>query len=100
MYTVFDIRFNRRMLEMGSSEVWTEAMRVMTGSPEMSAVPLVEYFQPLMEWLQEENKDDVVGWEDDICPNNFEVYTDGTDRISCISYMLLFFTFICSFLLY
>lgn len=53
------------MLEMGSSKPWKEAMKVMTGQPEMSTDAFREYFKPLEDWLMEENKKNgvEVGWQ-------------------------------------
>ncbi|WP_126172745.1 M2 family metallopeptidase [Altericroceibacterium xinjiangense] len=50
------------MLEMGASEPWPEALEVFTGSREMSAKPMLEYFAPLKEWLDEQNKGQSTGW--------------------------------------
>ncbi|KAG8242563.1 hypothetical protein J6590_062461 [Homalodisca vitripennis] len=44
------------MLRMGSSKQWQDTIEVMTGQREMDARPLLEYFQPLYDWLVEENK--------------------------------------------
>lgn len=37
---------------------------MITGQPHMSAEPLMEYFEPLITWLKEENKknDETIGW--------------------------------------
>lgn len=51
------------MLKTGSSKPWPEAMEAITGQRDMSALPLVEYFQPLIDWLEEQNRDEVLGWE-------------------------------------
>ncbi|XP_016368729.1 angiotensin-converting enzyme [Sinocyclocheilus rhinocerous] len=52
------------VMKMGFSKPWPEAMTLITGQPKMSVQPLMEYFQPLIEWLVEENKKngDVLGW--------------------------------------
>ena len=39
---------------MGSSKPWEEVMRNMTGQPKMSAQPILEYFAPLIKWLNNE----------------------------------------------
>lgn len=44
------------MLEMGASKPWPDALEAFTGSREMSGKAMLEYFAPLMKWLQEENK--------------------------------------------
>ena len=55
---------NRDMLALGSSVPWPEALEKITGTREMSALPLVEYFEPLMTFLEEENmkNDETIGW--------------------------------------
>ena len=50
------------MLEMGASKPWPDALEAFTGTREMSAEPLVEYFAPLTAWLEEENAGSDCGW--------------------------------------
>jgi peptidyl-dipeptidase A len=50
------------MLEMGASRPWPEALEAFTGSREMSAAAMVEYFRPLLGWLQEQNRGRRCGW--------------------------------------
>ncbi|KMS60394.1 peptidyl-dipeptidase A [Novosphingobium barchaimii LL02] len=50
------------MLAMGQSKPWPEALKVFTGSPQMSAKPMLEYFAPLKKWLDEQNKGEKSGW--------------------------------------
>ncbi|XP_041461047.1 angiotensin-converting enzyme-like [Lytechinus variegatus] len=52
----------RYMLKMGASKPWHDAMEVMTGQRKMDAKPLLEYIQPLTEWLRNENQGKFVGW--------------------------------------
>jgi len=59
------------MLRMGSSKPWQDAMEALTGGRQMTAVPLVEYFTPLIDWLKEQNGEDH-GWEE-ACPTNIPV---------------------------
>lgn len=54
-------RFNA-MLELGASEPWPEALAAFTGSREMDGTAMVEYFAPLMGWLQEQNAERTCGW--------------------------------------
>ena len=51
-----------RMLEMGCSKPWPDALAVVTGSPTMDANALRDYFAPLQKWLDEQNKGKAVGW--------------------------------------
>ncbi|QDO84315.1 M2 family metallopeptidase [Shewanella psychropiezotolerans] len=43
------------MLEMGLSRPWPEALKVVTGNPEMDASAVLDYFAPLQVWLNEQN---------------------------------------------
>jgi peptidyl-dipeptidase A len=50
------------MLEMGASSPWPDALQAFTGSREMSGEAMIEYFRPLMAWLQEQNRGRRCGW--------------------------------------
>jgi peptidyl-dipeptidase A len=50
------------MLSMGLSKPWPDALQVMTGSRDMDASAILDYFAPLQAWLQEQNKGQPVGW--------------------------------------
>ncbi len=56
------------MLAMGSSRPWPEALEAFTGSREISARPMVAYFQPLLGWLREQNRGRQCGWEGSASP--------------------------------
>lgn len=53
------------MLELGKSKPWPEALKTLTGSDKLSAAPIKEYFEPLLEFLQKEraSKGYTLGWE-------------------------------------
>jgi peptidyl-dipeptidase A len=51
-----------RMLEMGASKPWPEALQAMTGEKDMDATAILDYFAPLKQWLDEQNKGHQVGW--------------------------------------
>jgi len=51
-----------QMLEMGASEPWPDALEAFTGTREMSAKPMLEYFAPLKAWLDEQNAGKQTGW--------------------------------------
>ena len=51
-----------RMLEMGSSRPWPEALEAMTGEKDIDATALLDYFAPLKQWLDAQNKGHKVGW--------------------------------------
>lgn len=50
------------MLAMGQSRPWPEALKAMTGEDRADASAMVEYFQPLLEWLKQQNRGETVGW--------------------------------------
>jgi len=50
------------MLEMGASKPWPDALEAFTGSREMDGSAMIAYFQPLMTWLEEQNKSRQCGW--------------------------------------
>nr|WP_279347216.1 M2 family metallopeptidase [Govania unica] len=52
-----------RMLEMGRSKPWPEALEVMTGTRQIDAAAMREYFAPLSAWLKEQNKGKTCGWQ-------------------------------------
>jgi peptidyl-dipeptidase A len=52
----------RKMLEMGVSRPWPDALEVITGKREVDASALVDYFAPLKTWLDEQNKGRQCGW--------------------------------------
>jgi len=58
--------FNR-MLEMGASHPWPDALEAFTGSRRLDASAMADYFQPLMVWLEAQNRGRTCGWsgEDD-----------------------------------
>ncbi|MDH5435044.1 MAG: M2 family metallopeptidase, partial [Gammaproteobacteria bacterium] len=50
------------MLEMGMSKPWQEALQTMTGSDQLDATAILDYFAPLKVWLDEQNKNRSCGW--------------------------------------
>ncbi|MBX5460211.1 MAG: M2 family metallopeptidase [Steroidobacteraceae bacterium] len=51
------------MLALGASQPWQDTLEKLTGRREMDASAIIEYFQPLMAWLKEQNKGRQCGWE-------------------------------------
>jgi peptidyl-dipeptidase A len=53
-----------KMLSMGESKPWPEALEALTGEKQMDASALADYFAPLKTWLDEQNKANgyPVGW--------------------------------------
>jgi peptidyl-dipeptidase A len=50
------------MLEKGMSQPWQETLAEMTGSREMDATAIIDYFAPLKEWLDKQNEGKKSGW--------------------------------------
>ncbi len=52
----------KAMMEMGASKPWPDALEAFTGSRDMDATAIIDYFAPLMTYLEAENKDRSCGW--------------------------------------
>lgn len=52
----------QKMLEMGQSQPWPDALEAFTGTREMDGSAIISYFEPLMGYLEEQNKDSQCGW--------------------------------------
>lgn len=51
-----------KMLEMGVSKPWQEALEAMTGSNKMDATAVLDYFKPVQQWLDKQNINRQCGW--------------------------------------
>jgi peptidyl-dipeptidase A len=51
-----------KMLAMGQSRPWPDALQALTGQRRMDASALLAYFAPLQKWLDEQNRGKKVGW--------------------------------------
>ena len=51
-----------KMLAMGMSRPWPEALEALTGQRQMDATAIVDYFRPLLDWLDTQNKGKTCGW--------------------------------------
>lgn len=51
------------MMSLGRSRPWQDALFALTGQREMDATAILDYFAPLMSWLERENAGHVCGWE-------------------------------------
>jgi peptidyl-dipeptidase A len=52
----------KKVLEMGQSRPWPEALQALTGETRMDATAMLDYFAPLKKWLDEQNKNRKVGF--------------------------------------
>jgi peptidyl-dipeptidase A len=66
------------MLSAGSSVHWSVTLDKMTGTNRLDALPLLNYYAPLMEWLKKDNEKngEDPGWEsgriEDICTEEYQ----------------------------
>jgi peptidyl-dipeptidase A len=51
------------MLSMGMSRPWPEALEALTGTKQMDASAMLDYFAPLKTWLEDQIKGQAVGWD-------------------------------------
>jgi peptidyl-dipeptidase A len=52
----------RAMMQMGLSQPWPEALEALTGQRDMDASAILDYFAPLKQWLDEQNRGRTCGW--------------------------------------
>jgi peptidyl-dipeptidase A len=52
----------KAMLALGASKTWQEAMKAITGSDKADATAMLEYFAPLVKFLEEKNKGEQCVW--------------------------------------
>lgn len=52
----------KAMMEMGSSKPWPDALEAFTGSRDMDATAIIDYFAPLKRYLEEQNAGRKCGW--------------------------------------
>ena len=50
------------MMASGQSEPWQDALEKLTGTREMDATAIIDYFAPLMAYLKEQNEGRTCGW--------------------------------------
>lgn len=63
------------MLSLGKSKPWTFALEQVVGAKNMDVTPLLNYFQPLLTWLKEQNRNSFVGWNTDWSPCEYTAVT-------------------------
>uniref|UniRef100_A0A8C8ZDT7 Angiotensin-converting enzyme n=1 Tax=Prolemur simus TaxID=1328070 RepID=A0A8C8ZDT7_PROSS len=58
------VPYIRDTMRLGFSKPWPEAMKLITGQPNMSASAMMNYFKPLLDWLVTENRrhGEQLGW--------------------------------------
>ena len=53
----------RAMLALGQSQQWQTALEALTGTRELSGKSMLNYYQPLKDWLDIQNAERTCGWE-------------------------------------
>jgi len=55
----------RAMMSLGSSQPWGKALQMLTGSSDYDVTPLLQYYQPIYRWLQDQVQQHniPVGWD-------------------------------------
>jgi peptidyl-dipeptidase A len=52
-----------KMLSMGKSKPWPDALETISGQRQMDATAILDYFAPLKKWLDQQNQGEKLGWE-------------------------------------
>ncbi len=52
-----------KMLSMGKSRPWPDALEAISGQRQMDATAILDYFAPLKKWLDQQNQGEKLGWE-------------------------------------
>jgi peptidyl-dipeptidase A len=52
----------REMLALGQSQPWQDTLEKLTGTRQMDASAILDYFAPLQQWLADKNKGQACGW--------------------------------------
>jgi peptidyl-dipeptidase A len=50
------------MLRLGASRPWQEALATLTGERAIDATALLDYYAPLHQWLEQQNRGEACGW--------------------------------------
>jgi len=50
------------MMSYGTSQPWQDTLEAAIGSRDMDATAIIDYFQPLMTWLETQNEGKTCGW--------------------------------------
>jgi peptidyl-dipeptidase A len=52
----------QNLLALGASRPWQEALKAATGSEQMDATAIIDYYAPLKTWLDQQNRGRKCGW--------------------------------------
>uniref|UniRef100_A0A6A7G2J0 Angiotensin-converting enzyme n=1 Tax=Hirondellea gigas TaxID=1518452 RepID=A0A6A7G2J0_9CRUS len=84
----------RRGLSLGRSEPWPTVMAQLTNGryKRLNAGPILKYFQPLHDWLQQQNNDTFVGWRSSEALIAGQQYSSSATTAAYVLMALLFLT--------
>ncbi|XP_071826024.1 angiotensin-converting enzyme-like [Apostichopus japonicus] len=80
------------MMKLGSSRSWQEAMQAITGRQFVDVQPIVDYFEPLQDWLEATNQanGDSPGWDIDWMPEAPSSYPTLMSSVLMLVFSVLF----------
>ncbi|XP_064084729.1 angiotensin-converting enzyme-like [Macrobrachium nipponense] len=83
-------RLLKNVLSLGKSRPWTDALSVLTNgrTRKLDAGPILEYFGPLLSWLESQNKGEFIGWDE---KEAIVVQQVGTTNASVVTGVVLGF---------
>ena len=55
-------RAHREAVAKGASQPWQDTMFELTGTRQMDASAIIDYFKPLQGWLKQQNAGKTCGW--------------------------------------
>lgn len=73
-------------MSLGSSVPWQDVLEQVTGTRELDASALTEYFQPIITWLKNENEGEIVGWSTKGCPEGSIVASSADKLIGALKF--------------
>ncbi|XP_024941255.1 angiotensin-converting enzyme isoform X2 [Cephus cinctus] len=64
--SIYAGKYLKELLGYGSSQPWHRIMKIFTGDKKLSAKPLLEFFRPLQDYLEQENRraGEFIGWHE------------------------------------
>ncbi|CAD5120116.1 DgyrCDS8693 [Dimorphilus gyrociliatus] len=68
-----------KMMKLGSSKKWSVAMEIITGQSKMDGSSLLKYFEPLIKYLEEENKGHKIDWNEE-CSDSYKLVSINGKR--------------------
>ena len=81
------------MLKMGRERPWPDALEAITGQRNIDASAILDYFQPLQDWLEIQNEGEDLDWAEE-CPDGS--FTSGVSTLgTSMSAMVIVTMWVC-----